>query len=313
VIERGQYKGWQDISQETFNGYTNYNALNVSVQRRLSNGLLLGLAYTFSKALGVTAFDPLVPNNDARNYGPESTDRRHNLLINYSYDLPDPGKALNNKFLGFALDNWTFSGLTTFQTGAPINPTFSGGNTDGSESETSRANYSGGAKNLSSINSGSCTGWGKAAANVHYVFNPCAFTPATQDAAWDPTANGGQGGVVATPCTATCLGTAGVGQFYGDGLNNFDLTLEKKFPLGSDSRRAFRVQFQAYNAFNHPQFITVDSSATFTATMCNASGTTCGNSSPLLIASEKPNSPKFGQATGDTGYRILSLNVRFEF
>ena len=36
---------------------------------------------------------PLVPNNYSRNYGPTGADRRQTLGVNYSYDLPKPGRA----------------------------------------------------------------------------------------------------------------------------------------------------------------------------------------------------------------------------
>ena len=291
VLERTVYPGWQNITQEYFGGYVNYNALDVSVQRRLSNGFLIGGSYTISKALGVTAFDPLVPNNNQRNYGPTSVDRRQNLLINYSYDLPNLGQKMDNKFVGAVLDHWTFSGLTTLQSGAPINPTFtssSSADITGTTSETPRPNYLGGAKNLQAINFGACTGWGSPGPGTVFVFNPCAFAPPTQG--------------TATGCSATCLGTVTNGDFYGKGLDTWDLTLEKRIPVGKNERRAFRLQFQAYNAFNHPQFITVNSTATYSASITG-----------LTVNSQSPNNSKFGEATGDSGYRILSLNLRFEF
>ncbi len=321
ALERTVYPGWQDVNQEAFLGYTNYNALDVSVNRRLSNGLLLGFAYTWSKALTLGTYDSLLTpaQNNARYYGPSGTDRRQSLLINYSYDLPNITKKWDNAFLGFALDNWTFSGLTTFQSGAPFTPSYSGGDVTGSGSETARPNYVGGEGNLTAIDFGSCTSWGTPGPGVKYIFNPCAFAPPVQSASFVATANGGAGGLKYTGCTATCLGTVGQDMFYGHGLNNFDLTLEKRFPIGKEGRRAFRFQFQAYNAFNHPQFTGVNTSVTYLTTFCNAKGNPCGLANPnavgasSLIYSQTPNNTKLGQATSTTGYRILSGNIRFEF
>jgi hypothetical protein len=294
VLERTNFPGWDDINQEYFGGYSNYHAFDFSAQRRLSNGFLLGVAYSFSKALGVTSFDPLVANNDARNYGPLSTDRRQNFLINYSYTLPDLGKRLDNKAISAVLGNWTFSGLSTFQSGPPITPTFSSGNgadISGSTNETPRPNYLGSGANLSVLSN--CTTWNATplAPGNKYIFNPCSYAPPTQG-----TASG---------CSLTCLGTEGVGQIYGKGLNNFDWTLEKRIALGKSERRAFKVQVQAYNVFNHPQFNAWNMTGTFNAT------TSATN--PLIVTAETPNNKKFGQATGDTGPRIMSFNLRFEF
>ena len=267
VAERNVYKGMNDINQESFIGYSNYNALQIAVNRRLSNGFLIGVSYAYSKALGVTSFDPLVPNNDARNYGPLGTDRRQSLLINYSYALPNVGKKLGNEFVSTILDNWTFSGLTTFISGAPIMPSFSakgGYDVTGSSNEAPRLNLVGNPK-----------------ANVPagYIFNPGAFAP--------PTVGSAAG------CGASCLGNMGVNPFYGAGTNNWDLTMEKFIPIKSE-RRGFRIQVQAFNAFNHPQF--------------DAQNTTGQFDSKGALSNSQ-----FGKATGTTGYRIMSFNLRFEF
>lgn len=328
VLERAGYPGWQDVNEEAFSGLTNYNALNVSVQRRLSNGLLLGVAYTWSKALTLGTVDPLLTQaqNDTRYYGPAGTDRHQNLLVNYSYDLPNITRKWNNAFLGFALDHWTFSGLTTLQTGAPYTVSYSGGDITGSGSESPRPNYTGGIKDLNAINSGSCKGWGSAGAGIKYIFNPCAFAAPVQAASFNPNANGGAGGLNYTACTALCLGNEGNNELYSNGLNNFDLTLEKRFPIGKEGRRAFRFQFQAYNAFNHPQFNGQNTTGSYLVTACNTSTGNVCNLAPAngksytsaigastLIYSLTPNNTKLGQATSDTGYRILSGNIRFEF
>src|SRR6185503_17960744 len=78
----------------------NYNAMQLSVQRRLSHGLQMGLAYTLSKAEGIQGWDfatEQLGGVDAlrdRYYGPPSVsqtqDRRHSLVINYSYAIPKP-------------------------------------------------------------------------------------------------------------------------------------------------------------------------------------------------------------------------------
>ena len=306
------FHAWQAVNVLSFLGYTNYNNLGISVQRRLSNGLLLGGAYTWSKALTLGSYSTLLTpaQNNAINYGPNGNDRRQNLLINWSYDLPNPSRHLNdNKFVGLALDHWVFSGDSVFQSGAPFTPSFSGGDTTGTTSLGSRPNFLGGEQNLNAIDFGQCTGWGSVASNTKYIFNPCAFGPPQQAATW----NTKTGAVQATTCGMLCLGSTGQNMFYGHGLNNFNLTLEKRFPIGKEGRRQFRFQFEAFNAFNHPQFTGVNSSATFSPTFCNATGATCNNTSPVLVSSWSPNNSKFGQATSDTGARILEGNVRFEF
>ena len=83
-----------------------YHSLQLSVQRRLSRGLQMGLAYTLSKGMGMQGWDPYTadPNQTinmggtmvqggpdalkARYWGPTAVDRRHNLTVNYSYAIP---------------------------------------------------------------------------------------------------------------------------------------------------------------------------------------------------------------------------------
>ena len=78
----------------------NYNAMQVSVQRRLDHGLQMGLAYTLSKTEGMQGWDSVTEELYGeqglrdRYYGPPSVtqtqDRRHVMVINYSYQIPNP-------------------------------------------------------------------------------------------------------------------------------------------------------------------------------------------------------------------------------
>jgi hypothetical protein len=52
--------------------------------------------------------------------------------------------------------------------------------------------------------------------------------------------------------------------FRGPGINNWDISLFKKFPLGNEAR-FFTFRWEMYNAFNHTQFATVDNTARFDA------------------------------------------------
>jgi hypothetical protein len=232
---RPKYPGYGDITQRQFLGHTNYNALQVSLNRRFSKGLMFGVAYTWSHSLGTTTFDPLVPNNEARNYGPTGADRRHNLAINYVYDLPNPGQKLNSKFLGILTDHWTLSGITSFMTGAPITPTWSssvGADITGSASETPRLLVIGDAKTPTAPDT---------------RFNTAAF-------AQPPRGN---------------IGNLGVGALTGPGINNWDATLSKRIPIGLGEQRGFRIQIQGYNIFNHTQFSSYNIATSFNAAGVN--------------------------------------------
>ncbi len=109
----------------------NYNALQVSVNRRLDHGLQMGLAYTLSKAEGLQGWDYLTEELYGkqglrdRYYGPPSAsqnqDRRHILVLHYSYAIPNPTPGI--PLLKYLLDGWEASGVTQFTTGNPLDPT----------------------------------------------------------------------------------------------------------------------------------------------------------------------------------------------
>jgi hypothetical protein len=56
----------------------------------------------------------------------------------------------------------------------------------------------------------------------------------------------------------------------GPGVNNWDLALVKSFPIHERVRVQFRSEF--YNAFNHTQFSTFDTTARFDARGAQVNG-----------------------------------------
>ncbi len=261
ALLRVNYPGYLDITPFQFGGKTNYNSLQVSLRRQFSKNLALGAAYTWSKSLGMITFDPLVANNYERNYGPLSTDRPQLLAVNFIYYLPQPGRALHNKVMGAVADGWILSGLATFSSGAPFTPSFTstvGADITGSASETPRINV---------------VGDGNAAPAVPGTyFNTAAF---------------------AEPAAGT-IGNAGVDILRQHPYYNFDLALGKTVPIGLGEKRVLKLRLEAYNAFNHPEFTSINSTAQF-----NGAGIQTNAS--------------FGLPTADRGPRILSLDLRFQF
>src|ERR1039457_2491556 len=163
-----------------------------------------------------SAFDPLVANNYSRNYGPQGIDRRQTLGVNYAYDFPKPGQALHNKFLSAFADNWQISGITTANSGGPFTPsvtTTNGEDNTGSTNEGARIDVVG--NPYANIPTNASLPNGKLA------FNPAAF---------------------ALPAVGT-IGNAGTNIMYGPGWINFDASLSKSIPIGSEKRLLkFRVE-----------------------------------------------------------------------
>jgi hypothetical protein len=70
------------------------------------------------------------------------------------------------------------------------------------------------------------------------------------------------------PCSWTnqnlaCFGNAGVNYLRSPGINNWDMTFAKTFPLGLGEGRSLRFRGELYNIWNHTQFSGINSSAIF--------------------------------------------------
>lgn len=117
------YKGFSNINQATNGGSSFYNALQVNLRRRLTNGLLFGVAYTWSKSTDVGSSNGTnLPNAYNKNiyYGVSDFDRRHVFVANIVYNIDQFTRSSN--FVGRAiLGRWQISSTLQAQTGAPLN------------------------------------------------------------------------------------------------------------------------------------------------------------------------------------------------
>lgn len=105
-------------------GISNYNALQVSVKKLLSHGLMIHASYTFSHTLdegsGLSEglfFNGNDPLNPRSAYGSSAFDRTHVFTIQYLYNVPDLTKSQG--FLKHVVNGWGVSGVTTAETGLP--------------------------------------------------------------------------------------------------------------------------------------------------------------------------------------------------
>jgi len=99
---------------------SNYNSLQVNLNRRFSHGLSFTSSYTFSKALGYTSSNGMLLNsfNRQSNYGPLDFDRQHVLTIGHLWELPFGRNGSN--MLSTILGGWQLNGLFTWDSGTPL-------------------------------------------------------------------------------------------------------------------------------------------------------------------------------------------------
>ena len=198
---------------------SNYNSLQVSAQRSAAN-LTIRAAYTFSKSLddasGAGGFyrGPVENSRNLRmDYGRSDFDVRHRFTIAYAWRVPAPGH-LPHVLHAFA-SNWQLNGITTLQSGAPLNITLPFDNS-GTGEFRDRPNLVG---------------------NPHLPFNPLG--PYLNPAAF------------AQPLPGT-YGDLGRNAFSGPGLNDFDMSFVKSQPLSHGLLLRLRAEF--FNIWNHPNF-----------------------------------------------------------
>jgi hypothetical protein len=274
-----KYPGYGNITIHQFGGSTNYNSLQVSANRRFARGLLLGVAYTWSKALGTASADGDFERIDSltrfANYGPLSQNRPQTLVINYVYDTPNAPFA-RNRLTKAAFNGWQLSGVTTFQSGSPYEVGYS---IPGATNQILTGSYTEGARiqAIGPANTGSD--------NPYYRLNPTGFAPPQP-------------------------GNLGLGEgrnpFVGPGINNWDISLQKMFAV--TERVQIQLRADTFNTFNHTQFSGVNSTLNFTS-LTNPTPTNL----PFKADGTVNNINGFGTVSGARDPRIMQLVIRVVF
>jgi len=225
--------------------FTPSNALWVTFNKHLSNGLELMASYTYSKSFDYSSVSSgdAVPLQDANNprgdYGLSEFDARHRFVLSGFYNLPFRGNRL--------VSGWEIGAITQLQSGNPITPLV-------------QVNLGPATFNLRPDAVGPVTG-GHGPAQFYNTravcenYNGTPVNPTIPDCATDTAA------AFAIPCTfdATTqklvLGTCHPGDISRDGLPGPDF-INTDFSLIKNTKltERFNLQFRAemFDVFNHP-------------------------------------------------------------
>lgn len=221
--------------QELTEFNSKYDSLQVTLNRRFSNGLQFLAAYTWSRyfdqtsSLESNAFN--LPGINPLCYkcmwAPSGNDAPQRFVVSYSYKLPI--YSLTHKWKALT-DDWNLSGIYTLQHGTPV------GVFDFRDYGLTCDNSVGffacpGQAVRTSEPLGIRDPRNKNGSNPdNLYFNPAAF---------------------AVPASGA-LGTASRNPLYGPGINYGDMALLKRIRI--DEARYFEVRFETYNTFNHTNF-----------------------------------------------------------
>ena len=226
--------GYNGVSINENNSSSNYHSLQVTANRRFVKNLEMGLAWTWSKTLDFNDSDFGAINTVAPlrewNYGRAGFDRRHIVKINWLWSLPK--RQWEFRPAGLVLNDWQISGITTFQSGAPVNVGYS------------------------LVEATDLSGTPSISPRIQVVGDP--VLPKGERTF----SRNFRTDVFRVPAAGT-LGFMSKNMLTGPGINNWDVAIYKNFIIREGVRFQFRSEL--YNAFNHTQFSAYDSTARFDA------------------------------------------------
>ena len=228
-----------------FLGYSsNYQSLQVELNRRFADGLGVITSFTWGKGLGYQTSDDgglLFWLDQRHNYAPNDFDHRLNFEESLTYELPiGPGKRwLTSGIASTALGGWKLSTIVSLYSGLPFNVTANGGtiNTPG---EQQMANLTGHYHVLHGIGAGKA--W----------FDPTSFA---QPAGCPKTG--------ACPIAyGTTIGNVSRNAYYGPGYIQDNVSLFKTFVIRESL--SLEARADAFQLSNTPQFNSPSASITST-------------------------------------------------
>ncbi len=215
-------------TQSTFLN-SSYNSLQVVIQKAMAHGLMLRGAYTYGHALDYgSSYEQsnglIDPFNYAYGYGDSQYDARQRLVIQYQYNIPNWGFGVIPRQISAG---WGLSGVTTFQTGFPIQLSESDYRSYACSGAISfygcwdRPKVVGTVKEYSNPRTSPNNDW----------FNPSAYSPENYGT----------------------LGNAGRNvPYHGPGINDFDMSFWKDTTFAEHATLQLRLDM--FNVWNHANF-----------------------------------------------------------
>ncbi len=227
------YHGYGQMDYYKFDGTSNYNSLQVSVQRRFTRELTFGGAYTWAKNLTTSGADQsyVDPFNPRKySYGEPTYERRNVASINYVYDLPNVSQLMHAPhFVSYVTDGFQLSGLADMQGPQVV-------------------------RNAEYVPANQLTG------GSQYSKTPPYYVGVDH-----------RGNLLLPTIGAPDLGAPG--SLRQGGLVTWDSSIFKNFPLGKmEKGRYIQLRGEFFNVLNHPNFSSRDYGANITLPSCTTGG-----------------------------------------
>ena len=309
ALLRAPFQGISTIAfrQQQTTAQSNYNSLQMSLNKRLSKGLQFLAAYTYAKSIdngsggfalsGASADVGVILGNQLDNRahrGVSTFDRTHRFVLNYLWDVPRPVLGARSSVGRTLLGNWQVAGIITAMSGLPIDIVDGGAASfyglNGGNNPLARPNWAPGATRDT------------ATSNIPpgYFFNPFAFSrPIVLAGQLIPSSNG----TASAGANGTDFGSVGRNVLRGPRQTNVDFSIMKRFPLRDAKIIEFRADF--FNLFNHVNFANPISNL-------NAVTSSGGNLDPNTGRVINPGD--FGRIVATSNNpRLIQLALKFNF
>lgn len=265
---------FNSIFAQIYDGWSNYNALQVRLQKRMSNGVTFQVNYAWSKSLdtgtgnghgsGIDIYQNAY--NPGQNYGLSDFNAANTVVGQVVYELPF-GHGRQLALHGIAdqiVGGWRVSSVFQWHSGMPFTPVIQGSVADAIDPGLAPSLSSG-----STLYPAVTGNPGVSNPSITHWFNPAAF---------------------ADPAYGT-FGSEGRNTLIGPGFTNIDLSIAKEFTLHWESVK-LGIRADAYNIMNHINFANPDADVGYT---CSNMTTACGPSNGVLA------DPTAGTITGPAG------------
>ncbi|MGA2072759.1 MAG: carboxypeptidase regulatory-like domain-containing protein [Terriglobia bacterium] len=218
-------------------GNSKYDALQVSVQRRLTHDLQFNVAYTYSKAFDMAdSIYSVVTDtyNPKYNWQLAGFDQTHNFIFTWVYTLPI--LRHNTSLLGKIAGGWEISGDLALFSGFADSVTTSGTDVLGNgTTEIGGTEYAGVLPGCHYRGSRS----------ISRFFNTsCFYQPGPTE-----------------PTYSTLYGTVAPNAIEGPGVDNLDFAMIKNGPVWKEKIR-YQIRGEFFNILNHPSFNGIDTGVT---------------------------------------------------
>src|SRR5688572_19483997 len=235
--------GFGDINIQHPIGWSTYDSFQLQVTRRFTGRFEMAGSYTWARGEEDDQFqnNPLPPTTVRRDL------QEHVLVTSYQYEIPRASSLFGgNKAIGWVLDNWRISGISTFGTGGrydidtvTYSPTFE---------------FAGGGENCGNYKVVGEPELPASERSIDRWFNTAAFASLSGRGDYN------------TDCREW--------KFRAPGWHNHDLTLFKDIRLKGSQQLQYR--WEIYNLFDQVQFQDVNRSPTFNPTTGAQTNTTFG-------------------------------------